>query len=53
MRNNNAFAMTWLVARRELRLRVKTRVFIVTTAIMLIAVIMPLIEPPLAWSANG
>ena len=30
--------LTWLVARREIRLRAKTRVFIATTAVMLIAV---------------
>jgi ABC-2 type transport system permease protein len=30
--------MTWLIARREIRLRAKTRVFVITTVIMLIAV---------------
>ena len=30
--------LTWLVARREIQLRAKTRVFVITTAILLIAV---------------
>ena len=37
--------MTWLVARRELRLRAKTRVFLLTTAIMLIAVALAVALP--------
>ncbi len=37
--------VTWLVARRELRLRAKTRVFVLTTAIMLIAVALAVALP--------
>jgi ABC-2 type transport system permease protein len=36
--NDNSFRLTWLVARREIRLRAKTRAFVITTAILLIAV---------------
>jgi ABC-2 type transport system permease protein len=37
--------LTWLVARREIRLRARTRVFIATTAIMLIAVALAVALP--------
>jgi ABC-2 type transport system permease protein len=37
--------MTWLVARREIRLRAKTRVFVITTVIMLIAVALAVALP--------
>jgi ABC-2 type transport system permease protein len=37
--------VTWLVARREIRLRARTRVFIVTTAIVLIAVALAVALP--------
>jgi ABC-2 type transport system permease protein len=53
MRNNNAFAMTWLVARRELRLRVRTRVFIITTAIMVIAVALAVALPAALAGKSG
>jgi ABC-2 type transport system permease protein len=53
MRNNNAFAMTWLVARRELRLRIKTRVFIITTAIMVIAVALAVALPAALAGTSG
>jgi ABC-2 type transport system permease protein len=36
---------TWLVARREIRLRAKTRVFVITTAILLIAVALAVALP--------
>ena len=35
---SRSLQLTWLVARREIQLRAKTRVFVVTTAILLIAV---------------
>jgi ABC-2 type transport system permease protein len=37
--------VTWLVARRELRLRARTRVFVITTAVMLIAVALAVTLP--------
>lgn len=37
--------VTWLVARREIRLRAKTRVFVITTAILLIAVALAVALP--------
>jgi ABC-2 type transport system permease protein len=37
-RSDGAWHLTWLVARREIQLRAKTRVFVITTAILLIAV---------------
>jgi ABC-2 type transport system permease protein len=37
--------VTWLVARRELRLRARTRVFLLTTAVMLIAVALAVALP--------
>jgi ABC-2 type transport system permease protein len=40
-----ALRVTWLVARRELRLRARTRVFLATTAIMLIAVALAVALP--------
>jgi ABC-2 type transport system permease protein len=36
--NTSSLHLTWLVARREIQLRAKTRVFVITTAILLIAV---------------
>jgi ABC-2 type transport system permease protein len=44
-RDGRALRMTWLVARREIRLRAKTRVFVITTAIMLIAVALAVALP--------
>ena len=44
-RDGQALRMTWLVARREIRLRAKTRVFVITTAIMLIAVALAVALP--------
>ena len=38
MRTNRPFRMTWLVARREILQRGKTRVFVITTLILLIVV---------------
>jgi ABC-2 type transport system permease protein len=37
--------LTWLVARREIRLRAKTRVFVITTVILLIAVALAVALP--------
>ncbi len=37
--------VTWLIARREIRLRAKTRVFIVTTLVMMIAVALAVALP--------
>jgi ABC-2 type transport system permease protein len=44
-RENDALRVTLLVARRELRLRAKTRVFVITTAVMLIAVALAVALP--------
>jgi len=44
-RDSGSLAATWLVARRELRLRAKTRTFLITTAIMLIAVALAVALP--------
>jgi ABC-2 type transport system permease protein len=44
-RDGAALRMTWLVARREIRLRAKTRVFVITTVIMLIAVALAVALP--------
>ena len=45
MRNNNSFRTTWLVASREIRLRAKTRVFVATSVILLIAVALAVALP--------
>jgi ABC-2 type transport system permease protein len=45
MRNNNSFRTTWLVASREIRLRAKTRVFVITSVILLIAVALAVALP--------
>lgn len=37
--------LTWLIARRELRIRARTRVFVITTAIMMIAVALAVALP--------
>jgi ABC-2 type transport system permease protein len=44
-RESGSLRITWLVAHRELRLRVKTRTFLITTAIMLIAVALAVALP--------
>jgi ABC-2 type transport system permease protein len=44
-RDGGSLRTTWLVARREIRLRAKTRVFVITTAIMLIAVALAVALP--------
>lgn len=44
--------VTWLVARREIRLRAKTRVFVITTVILLIAVALA-VALPAALSGNS
>ena len=44
-RAGGSLRATWLVASREIRLRAKTRVFIVTTAIVLIAVALAVALP--------
>jgi ABC-2 type transport system permease protein len=45
--------LTWLVASREIRLRGKTRVFIVTTAILLIAVALAVSLPAILSGKSG
>ena len=44
-RSGSSLRLTWLVARRELRIRAKTRVFAITTAIMMIAVVLAVVLP--------
>jgi ABC-2 type transport system permease protein len=44
-RRGGSLQVTWLVARRELRLRAKTRTFVITTAIMMIAVALAVALP--------
>jgi ABC-2 type transport system permease protein len=44
-RDGGSLRVTWLVARRELRLRAKTRTFLITSAIMLIAVALAVALP--------
>jgi ABC-2 type transport system permease protein len=44
-RDRGSLPVTWLVARRELRLRAKTRTFVITTAIMMIAVALAVALP--------
>jgi len=44
-RDRGSLPVTWLVAQRELRLRAKTRTFLITTAIMLIAVALAVALP--------
>lgn len=44
-RDGGSLRMTWLVARREIRLRARTRVFVITTVIMLIAVALAVALP--------
>jgi ABC-2 type transport system permease protein len=45
VRASRPLQVTWLVARREIRLRARTRVFVVTTLIMLIAVALAVALP--------
>ena len=49
----SALHTTWLVARREIRLRAKTRVFVVTTAIMLVAVALAVALPAILSGHSG
>ena len=44
-RPSSPLQLTWLVARREIRLRAKTRSFVITTAILLIAVALAVALP--------
>jgi ABC-2 type transport system permease protein len=44
-RSTNSLYLTWLVASRELRIRAKTRVFVITTVILLIAVALAVALP--------
>jgi len=44
-RAGQSLKATWLIARREVRLRAKTRVYVITTAIMLIAVALAVVLP--------
>ena len=52
MRNNNSFRTTWLVASREIRLRAKTRVFVITSVILLIAVALAVALPAILSGKN-
>jgi ABC-2 type transport system permease protein len=52
-RPSRPLQLTWLVARREIRLRAKTRVFVVTTAILLIAVALAVALPAILSAKNG
>jgi ABC-2 type transport system permease protein len=52
MRNNGSFHTTWLVARREILQRARTRVFVVTTLILMIAVALG-VALPAALSGSG
>jgi ABC-2 type transport system permease protein len=45
--NSRPLQLTWLVARREIRLRARTRVFVITTAILLVAVALAVALPAL------
>jgi len=50
---NRSLQLTWLVARREIRIRAKTRVFIITTAILLIAVALAVALPAVLSAKNN
>jgi ABC-2 type transport system permease protein len=50
---SRSLQLTWLVARREIRIRAKTRVFIVTTAILLIAVALAVALPAILSAKNN
>jgi ABC-2 type transport system permease protein len=52
-RDNDSLRVTWLVARRELRLRARTRVFLITTAVMLIAVVLAVALPAILSGKNN
>jgi ABC-2 type transport system permease protein len=52
-RPSRPLQLTWLVARREIRLRAKTRVFVVTTAILLIAVALAVALPAILSAKNS
>ena len=52
MRNNGSFHTTWLVARREILQRARTRVFVITTLILMIAVALG-VALPAALSGHG
>jgi ABC-2 type transport system permease protein len=49
---SRSLQLTWLVARREIQLRAKTRVFVVTTAILLIAVALAVSLPAILSAKN-
>jgi hypothetical protein len=44
-RASRPLQVTWLVARREIRLRARTRVFVITTVILLVAVALAVARP--------
>jgi ABC-2 type transport system permease protein len=46
-------SLTWLVARREIRLRARTRVFIATTAVLMIAVALAVALPAVLSGRSG
>ena len=45
--------LTWLVARREIRLRAKTRVFVITSVILLIAIALAVSLPAILSGPSG
>jgi ABC-2 type transport system permease protein len=49
---NRALSLTWLVARREIALRAKTRVFVATTLILMIAVALAVALPAILSSKS-
>jgi ABC-2 type transport system permease protein len=49
---SRSLQLTWLVARREIQLRAKARVFVVTTAILLIAVALAVSLPAILSAKN-
>ena len=53
MRNNRSFLMTWLVARREIQQRGRTRVFAITTIILLLAVAGGVALPAIVSGKSG
>jgi len=53
MRNNGSFRTTWLVARREMLQRGKTRVFAITTLILMVAVALGVALPAVLSGHGG
>ena len=51
-RPSRPWQLTWLVASREIRLRARTRAFVITTAVLLIAVALAVALPAILSSKN-